>query len=135
MTANSVSLLFSTPKGLAVGRLTIAGLTAAIMIAGHSALFVPDYPGAGFAASDFVFLLVDLLGPMLLAVGVRARNTSFICGAAMLVLSAMPWSAVVVTGVNEVPYTIALLGIPVVILTCFICAVIDMAERMSNRRQ
>jgi hypothetical protein len=110
-------------------KLLVFGITAALMTLGHVRMAsCPDCPvefrGLDANGPFFMLLLIDGAPGLVYLLGVRRWRTVVSCGAAICLMSAVPW-ALMLVGV-ETAVAGVFLGFPVLLILCVTGALADL---------
>jgi hypothetical protein len=120
-----------TPQPLFV-RVAIAVVAISVGIAGHIDQITGGVIERQFGTKFYLWLMVDLLAPLILVLGIRRLKTTLACGAVLILLNTIPWIFWLLGSVGALSYVI--FGHLFVISTCLAGAVIDQVHARKVRQ-
>ena len=104
-------------------RLTVALIAVGVAVAGHIDQRTGGKIERQFDRTFYVWLSIDLLAPIILAVGVRRLRTALACAAVLILLNTVPWVFWLLGSVEALEFVI--FGHLFVVTTCLVGAIID----------
>lgn len=106
-----------------VVRLAIALVAICISIAGHIDQITGGRIERQFDSKFYLWLSIDLLAPIILALGTRRLKTTLACGGVLILLNTIPWIFWLLGFVDALQFVI--FGHLFVVTTCLVGAIID----------
>ena len=98
----------SPDKFALVARLSIAVLAITIMIGGHIDQILGGIVERQFDSTFYIWLTIDLIPPLLLAIAVRRLKTALICGGVLIGLNTVPWALWIAGSVGALEFVVTI---------------------------